>query len=168
MRSGMLTSLTTAAAALIASAGTAHADDRFAVVHVTNNTDKDMSFYRTWVWNPGSPQQQVEVSWRMTKIPPGKTMTVQYQYQAAAKRSPELIVVYDSDRNDGAHWEMVKLARDGSPDFRDRRAGYHYTLDYENNRKEFASLRARNGGRVEILDRNATRPSGAQHMPFRD
>jgi len=166
MKSNLLTGLAAAVVALSASPGTAHADDRYAVVQITNNTNSHMSLYRKWVWNFGAPQERTQLDWRVTKIPPGETMTLHHSYQGAAESSPDLIVVFDSDRNNGAHWEMVKLARKGSPDFRDRRSGFHYSLEYDNNRREFGSLRPKNGGRVEILDRKAARPSGAQEIPF--
>ena len=68
--------------------------------------------------------------------------------------------------NQGAHWEKVKLARAASPDYKDKNAGYRYALEYDNNRKEYASLKAKNGGKVTVLDRKATRPQKATNVPF--
>ena len=146
---------------------TAVADARYAVVHITNNTAGDMSFYRKWVWNPGKPNERVQIDWRLTRIPAGQTYTVHFTYDGAGRHSPDLIVVFDSDRNGGAHWEMVKLGRGASADFRDRSSGFTYALEYDNARKEFASLRAKNGGTVTIMDRRATPPRDPDVMPFR-
>ena len=143
------------------------ADARYAVVHITNNTYSDMSFYRRWVWNYGKPNERVQIDWRMTKIPPGATYTVHFAYDGAHSRSPDLIVVFDSDRNNGTHWEMVKLLRGASEDYRDRNSGFTYALEFDNDRREYASLRARNGGSVTILDRRASRPMNAEEFSFR-
>jgi hypothetical protein len=144
--------------------GAVTADDRFAVVRITNNTSSTMSFYRTWVWNYGTGQERVHLDWRLTRIPPGHTSTVYYTYQDQAKRSPDLIVVFDSDRNQGAHWEKVKLARGAAADYSDGRSGFAYALEYDNARREFASLRPKNGGTVTVLDRRASPPAHATEM----
>jgi len=141
-------------------------NNRFAVAHITNDTDATLTFYRRWVWNYGTPKQRVEIDWRVTRIPPGKTLHLHYQYDGKRQVSPDLIVVYDADRNKGALWEMVKLDRGASPDFRDRRTGFAYTLKYDNRRKEYASLVPRNGGKVTILDRKTRRPKNAKEVPF--
>ncbi len=121
-----------------------------------------MSFYRTWVWNSG----KVQIDWRLTRIPPGRTYTVYFEYEGAGQHSPDLIVVFDSDRNGGAHWEKVKLARAAVPDFKDRSRGFNYALVYDNARREFASLRATNGGIVTVLDRKAAPPRDFDVKPF--
>jgi hypothetical protein len=133
-------------------------DARYAVVHIANETNAEMSFYRTWVWHPGTSRERVQISWKLSKIPPGETRTVHYNYDGPDRQSPELIVVFDSDRNRGAHWEKVKLARGAAADFNDKRSGFTYVLRYDNDRREFASLRPTNGGSVTVLDRNATPP----------
>src|SRR5262245_30275336 len=125
-----------ACAALFVAAGAARADDRFAVVHVTNNTKTPMSFYRKWVWNYGTKDEKVVRDWRVSTIEPGKTRTVYFSYDGKEKKSPDLIVVFDSDRNKGSHWEMVKLARGASPDYKDVTAGFTYTLEYDGKSKE--------------------------------
>ena len=129
-------------------------DARYAVVHVSNETTSEMTFYHRWVWHSGTPQS----NWRRLKIAPGETRTVHYTYDGAGKQSPDLIVVFDSDRNRGAHWEKVKLTRAASPDFRDKSRGFTYVLRYDNDRQEFASLQPKNGGRVTVLDRKAVPP----------
>jgi len=155
-----------ACVALASLAGAARADDRFAVVHVTNNTKTDMSFYRKWVWNYGTKEEKVARDWRVTTIPAGKTYTVHWSYDGKDTSSPDLIVVFDSDREKGVHWEMVKLTRGRSPDYKDKTTGYTYVLDYDGKSKEFASLKPKNGGKVEILDRKAKRPKDAEKIPF--
>ena len=145
----------------------ARADARYGVVHITNRTNGEMSFYRKWVWNEGTNRERVQIDWRLTKIPAGATYTVHYTYDGANRKSPDLVVVFDSDRNSGAHWEKVKLARGASEDFRDMRSGFTYALEYDNDRREFASLRAKNGGTVTILDRRSAPPRDATDVPFR-
>ena len=134
--------------------GASAQDARFAVVHVSNETRSEMSFYHTWVWHSG----RVERGWSLIKIGPGQTRTVHYSYDGPDRKSPDLIVVFDSDRNSGARWEKVKLARAASIDFHDRGTGFTYALRYDNDRQEFASLRPTNGGSVTVLDRNAAPP----------
>jgi hypothetical protein len=133
-------------------------DARYAVVHVSNETNSEMSFYHRWVWHSGTSRERVHSDWRLVKIAPGATRTVHYNYDGPHKNSPDLIVVFDSDRNGGAHWEKVKLMRAASPDFRDKRSGFTYVLRYDNDRREFASLRPTNGGNVTVLDRRAVPP----------
>jgi hypothetical protein len=138
---------------------------RFAVVTIRNNTNTDMSFYRKWVWSFGTPQAKTHLDWRITKIPPGKSFTVKYTYQGKETVSPDLIVVFDSDRNNGAHWEMVKLARAADTDQID---GFIYALEYDGQQKEYASLNPKNRGTVTVIDRRTTRPNNAEEVPFKN
>lgn len=137
--------------------------ERFAVATIRNNTNGGMTFYRKWVWNHGKSNEKVQIDWRVTVIPPGKSYAVHYTYQDAAKSSPDLIVVFDSDRNAGAHWQMVKLARAASTD---KTGGFVYALELDPGQKEFASLNAKNKGTVTVLDRKTTRPANADSVPF--
>jgi hypothetical protein len=155
-----LVALAAVAAIAVVLPASAQADARDGVVHIVNNTNSVMSFYRQWVWNYGESGERVQIAWKLTKIPAGATLTVHHTYPDAARQSPELIVVFDCDRNNGAHWTTVKLARGASANFRDRRSGFTYVLEYDDDRREFASLRASNGGTVTVLERESAPPRG--------
>jgi len=80
--------LAAVASSAFVSSAPAQEIDRFAVVTIRNSTNGNMTFYRQWVWNPGTSNERVAIDWRVTIIPPGKTYTVHWTYQDAAKRSP--------------------------------------------------------------------------------
>ena len=142
----------------LSQANVTQAQGRFAVVHIKNSTKSSMSVYRTWVWNYGKSTAKTQISWRVNKIQPGRTITLRYTYQSAAAKSPDLIVVFDSDRNKGSHWQKVKLTKAQSRDYKDSRQGFRYELTYDSARREYGSLRPRNGGKVTVLDRKMPRP----------
>jgi hypothetical protein len=139
--------------------------DRYAVVHVANHTDSDMSFYRRWNGSRETSQENAQIDWEMAVIPPGQTGTVYFPYDGTTKHSPDLTVVFDSDRDDGEHWQMVRLAPGASADYKDGLSGFTYALEYDNDRLEYASLRAKNGGAVTVLDLWASRPINAERWP---
>lgn len=161
---GFGTMLVSLSAMLVEQSAMAQNQERFAVVTIRNDTSTDMSFFRKWVWNQGTAKEKVHLDWRLTKIPPGKSYTVKYTYQGKEKVSPDLVVVFDSDRNKGAHWQMVKLARAADTD---AVGGFLYALEFDGKQKEFASLVPKNKGKVDVLDRKATRPENATEVPFK-
>ncbi|GAB4147473.1 MAG: hypothetical protein Tsb009_20670 [Planctomycetaceae bacterium] len=142
----------------------ATAQGRFGVAHVTNRTRGNMSFYYQLVWNYGKANARVHKNWVKRTIPPGKTLTVYYAYQNAAAKSPDLVVVFDSLRKAGAHWQKVILQKAQSPDYKDPRYGYKYELRYDNANQRYASIypQKRGKGKVYIVDRKVSRPPRVQ------
>lgn len=141
-------------------------DVRYAVVHITNDTEMQMPFYFRWVWHEGTNRERVQVDWRLTTIPVGATYTVHHDYDGVGTQSPDLIVVFDADSNRGAHWEKVKLTPGSSSDYKNRRLGFRYAWEYDGVRREYASFRPKNGGTVTILDRRSAPPPDATEVPF--